>query len=100
MRHMEDLLQFLGAVNWYAAAVAGALLAVTVVIGLWLPGRLIEAHTRQAGARYIWYGVGGMLLIMVYISAYGYGWFWNSMADQEKADPFLTDKGRHTTLRH
>lgn len=96
---MEDLLELAAQVNWGTVAISLALLAVTVVLGLWLPGRVMEEHTRQPAARYVWWVVGGMVLVMIYISAWGYGWFWNSVVENERADPYLREGRGRTSVR-
>jgi hypothetical protein len=95
MSEMEEFLAFLESVNWAAVVVSLLLFAVTIWLGIWLPGKVIERHTNQPVARYVWYGVGSLALVMIYLAAYGYGLFWNILAK----DPSAIDGGRHSTLR-
>ena len=96
---MEAVLEYLGNLDWPALIVSVILVGIGLVVGVWLPGKFIERHTNQPGARYVWYGVGTFTLIMVYIAAYGYGLFWNNVNENEKRDPYLLDGKNRTTHR-
>jgi hypothetical protein len=73
---LESVLSFLAAVNWIHVIISVISVAIAVVVGIWVPARLFELYTGQPAVRYIWYFVGGMMLVMVYLSLYGYGNFW------------------------
>jgi chromate transport protein ChrA len=96
---VEALLEFLASVDWMGVIVAVVLFAVAVVLGIWVPGRYIERHTNQPAARYVWYGVGTLVLVMIYLAAYGYGLFWNNLNESEKRDPFVFGRRDSTSPR-
>lgn len=86
---MAELLDYLASVDWMAVVVSVVLFTVAVIVGIWMPGKYIERHTNQPAARYVWYCVGALTLVMIYIAAYGYGLFWNNLNESEKRDPFV-----------
>lgn len=96
---MEAVLEYLSQVDWMTVAVAVTLLAFAIVVGVWLPGRFIERHTNQPAARFVWYGVGTLTLVMIYLAAYGYGLFWNNLGESEKKDPYVFGKRDQSTVR-
>lgn len=80
-----DLLEFLANVQWVRVVVTIMATAVGVVLGIYVPARLLEMHTNQPAARYVWYVIGTITLIMVYICMYGYGLFWELYSNSEAA---------------
>jgi hypothetical protein len=97
---MDDVLEYLANVDWLAAMMTLVLVTVALILGVWLPGKYIERHTNQPAARYVWYGVGTFVLVMVYVAAYGYGLFWNNLGESEKKDPYVFEGKNRTTHRH
>jgi hypothetical protein len=86
---LEDVLNFLAAVNWIHVIISVFALTIGVVVGIWIPARLFELYTGQPAVRYIWYFVGGMMLVMVYLSLYGYGSFWTLFAESGGAEEYM-----------
>lgn len=80
-----DLLEFLANVQWVRVIVTIMATAVGVVLGIYVPARLLEMHTNQPAARYVWYVIGTITLVMVYICMYGYGLFWELYSNSEAA---------------
>ncbi|MBX3461079.1 MAG: hypothetical protein KF696_14125 [Planctomycetes bacterium] len=80
-----DLFEFLGNIAWIRVIITIMATAVGVVAGIWVPARLLEVHTNQPAARYVWYVIGTITLVMVYICMYGYGLFWELYATSEAA---------------
>jgi ABC-type arginine/histidine transport system permease subunit len=76
MEWLDEVLEFLSRVNWLRVVVTVLATAVAIILGIWAPARLLERYTNQVAVRYIWYVMGTGLLIMVYISMYGFGHFW------------------------
>jgi ABC-type amino acid transport system permease subunit len=81
MEWVSEVFEFLARVNWLRVIVAVLATAVAVVLGVWAPARLLESYTNQPAVRYIWYVLGVWLLIMVYVSMFGYGHFWESYSE-------------------
>ncbi len=74
----QDILDWASTVNWFRALFNLIVVAAAVVLAIWLPGRALEYHTNQRGVRYIWYVIGSLVLVMVYLCMYGYGRFWDT----------------------
>ena len=81
MEFLHDTWQFLSHVNWGRVAVIVIFTGVAVVAGIWFPARMLALHTNQPLAKPMWYIVGTLALVMIYISMYGYGHFWDLYAD-------------------
>lgn len=81
MAFIQDILDFLGNVQWLRVIVTVLMTFVGVVLGIWFPARMLETHTNQPAARYVWYVAGTMVMVMIYISMYGYGHFWDLYVD-------------------
>lgn len=83
---MELYYEIYGFLRLYGAQIFVTVVAtlIAVVLGVWLPGRLLEAHTRQPAARYVWYVASLIVMVMIYISMYGYGHFWQLYSDSEE----------------
>jgi ABC-type amino acid transport system permease subunit len=73
---LTEAFEFLARVNWVRVTITVLATLTAVVLGIWAPARMLEFHTRQPAVRYIWYVLGTLILIMVYVSMYGYGLFW------------------------
>ena len=58
---------------------------IAVVLGIWFPAKMLAQHTNQPLAKPIWYFVGTVALVMIYISMYGYGHFWDLYADSPES---------------
>jgi len=89
MEFLENVWNFLGNLNWIRVFFTIVFTAVAVVFGIWYPAKMLEQHTNQPLARPVWYVIGTLALVMIYISMYGYGHFWelysNSPETQEAA---------------
>jgi predicted PurR-regulated permease PerM len=84
---LDSAWQFLTSLDWIRVIFTILFTAVAVVFGIWFPARMLEQHTNQPLAKPIWYVIGTLALVMIYISMYGYGHFWelysNSPESQE-----------------
>lgn len=82
---MSEFLQetwiFLGNVQWVRVIITILATLIAVVLGIWFPAKMLELHTNQPLAKPAWYVVGTLCLLMIYISMYGYGNFWQLYAD-------------------
>lgn len=76
MEWLEEVLEFLARVHWIRVVITVLATAIAIVFGIWAPARLLETYTNQPAVRYVWYAMGTALLVMVYVSMYGYGHFW------------------------
>ncbi|MCB9894838.1 MAG: hypothetical protein H6839_10335 [Planctomycetes bacterium] len=85
MEFINDAWNFLSNVHWGRVAVVVIFTLIAVVLGIWFPARMLEEHTNQPLAKPIWYFVGTVALVMIYISMYGYGHFWDLYADSPES---------------
>ncbi|MCC6464457.1 MAG: hypothetical protein IT463_03845 [Planctomycetes bacterium] len=76
MDWLQPVLDFLAQVRWGYVFLVLISTVAAVYFGVLLPGRLIEAHTNQPIARWVWYVVSVLVLLMIYVAMYGYGEFW------------------------
>lgn len=83
---LNDVWTFLGALNWAWVVLAIFATAIAIVFGIWIPARLLELHTNQPLIRYVWYVAGTLALVMIYISMYGYGHFWDLYRQSEATE--------------
>lgn len=86
MEWMDHAIDFLSRVHWLRVIFTVLLTTVAVVLGIWLPARILERYTNQVAMRYVWYVGGTLMLIMVYVSMYGYGHFWELYGASELAE--------------
>ena len=77
----SEIWTFLSNVHWVRLIITIMATFIAVVLGIWFPAKMLEEHTNQPLARPAWYFVGTMALVMIYISMYGYGEFWQLYAD-------------------
>ncbi|MCA8919182.1 MAG: hypothetical protein KDB68_07240 [Planctomycetes bacterium] len=84
MLFIHDMFVFLSNVHWVQLIVTLIATLIAIVLGVWLPGRLLELHTNQPAARYVWYVASLIVMVMIYISMYGYGHFWQLYSDSEE----------------
>ncbi|MCA8910199.1 MAG: hypothetical protein KDB82_00720 [Planctomycetes bacterium] len=84
MAFIQDILTFLSNVQWLHLIITVLATMLAVVLGIWFPARMLEAHTNQPAARYVWYVAGTLVLVMIYISMYGYGHFWELYSNSEE----------------
>lgn len=77
----QDTFTFLGEVHWVRVIVTILATLIAVVLGIWFPAKMLAEHTNQPLAKPAWYVVGTLALVMIYISMYGYGHFWQLYAD-------------------
>lgn len=84
MEFLNDAWSFLAALHWGRVVITVIGTLIAVVVGIWFPAKMLEAHTNQPLARYVWYFVGTLALVMVYISMYGYGHFWHLYSESEE----------------
>ncbi|MCB9932850.1 MAG: hypothetical protein H6841_05435 [Planctomycetes bacterium] len=89
MGFISDVWDFLSSLDWVRVIVTILFTAMAVVLGIWFPARMLERHTNQPLAKPVWYVVGTLALVMIYVSMFGYGRFWtlysNSPETQEAA---------------
>src|SRR5690606_29979937 len=83
---LTDVFDFLARVHWVRVIFTVLLTAIAVFLGIWLPARILERYTNQVALRYVWYVGGTLMLIMVYVSMYGYGHFWELYGTSELAE--------------
>jgi ABC-type amino acid transport system permease subunit len=76
MEWLQTVFEFLSNVHWMRVIITVLATAVGVVAGIWFPARMLENYTNQPAARYIWYVLGTGAMVLIYISMYGYGLFW------------------------
>ncbi len=81
-----DILEFLANVHWVRVIFTILLTGLAVVLGIWWPAGVLERYTNQPAVRYVWYIAGTLMLIMVYVSMYGYGHFWELYSASELAE--------------
>ncbi|MCC6575169.1 MAG: hypothetical protein IT462_15440 [Planctomycetes bacterium] len=74
----QNLQAWASRIDWWRTFFSVLVFAVAVVLAIWLPARVLEYHTNQRGIRYVWYVIGSMILVMIYLCMYGYGRFWES----------------------
>lgn len=86
---MDAILEFLGNIVWWRVLITVVFTAIAVVVAIWWPARLLEAHTNQPLVRWAWYLVGTFALVMIYMAMYGYGSFWTLYRESE-----VRDRGR------
>ena len=84
---IDTVTEFLSHLDWLRVVFALLGTVVAVVFGIYIPARILEDYTNQPALRWIWYGLGGMCLIMVYISMFGYGYFWTAYTNTKDQDP-------------
>jgi hypothetical protein len=94
MEFLNDIWVFLGNVQWGRVAVVVIFTLIAVVLGIWFPARMLVEHTNQPLAKPIWYVVGTIALVMIYISMYGYGHFWDLYADSPESQEVAPISGR------
>lgn len=75
---IEDMLAWAARIDWVKTLINVLIFAAAVVLAIWLPARVLEYHTNQRGVRYIWYVIGSLVLVMIYLCMYGYGRFWEA----------------------
>ena len=75
---LKEVGSFLAAIDWIRLVFSLLFTIVAVAAGIWYPGRILERHTNQPIARYVWYALGTLMLVMIYLTMYGYGFFWDS----------------------
>ena len=85
MEFLNDVWTFLYNVQWGRVAVIVIFTMIAVVLGIWFPAKMLAQHTNQPLAKPIWYFVGTVALVMIYISMYGYGHFWDLYADSPES---------------
>jgi hypothetical protein len=85
MEFLEGIWTFLGNLNWWRVIVTIFFTAVAVVLGIWLPAKMLEEHTNQPLAKPVWYVIGTIALVMIYISMYGYGHFWQLYSESPES---------------
>lgn len=85
MAFISDLWMFLTELNWWRVIVTILFTALAVVLGIWFPARMLEQHTNQPLAKPVWYVVGTLALVMIYVSMFGYGRFWSLYADSKES---------------
>jgi len=83
---LVDVIEFLASVNWVRVFVTIVGTAIAVFFGIWVPARLFETYTGQVAVRYVWFVAGGMMLVMIYISLFGYGNFWTMYVESGAAE--------------
>ena len=81
MEFLSEVWTFLSSVHWVRVIVTILATLIAVVLGIWFPAKMLALHTNQPLAKPVWYVVGTLCLVMVYISMYGYGHFWQLYAD-------------------
>ena len=81
MEFLSDVWTFLGSVHWPRVIITIIATLIAVVLGIWFPAKMLALHTNQPLAKPAWYIVGTLCLLMVYVSMYGYGHFWQLYAD-------------------
>lgn len=89
---MDEALQFLANVQWVRVIVTVAATFVCVLLAVHLPGRLLEEHTNQPAARYVWYVASLMLMIVIYACMFGYGLFWDLYSQNPELNNNLPPK--------
>ena len=94
MEFLNDIWVFLTNVMWGRVAVVVIFTLVAVVLGIWFPAKMLEQHTNQPLAKPLWYVVGTLALVMIYISMYGYGHFWDLYADSPESQQVAPISGR------
>ncbi len=85
MEWLSEVFDFLVSVHWVRVIITILATAVGVVLGIWVPARLLELHTNQPAVRYVWYVMGTLTLIMIYVCMYAYGHFWDLYGDATAA---------------
>jgi ABC-type arginine/histidine transport system permease subunit len=81
MNFLADVWELFDGLNWVRVFVTVLATLVAVVLGIWFPARMLEAHTNQPLARPVWYVAGTLILVMIYVCMYGYGQFWTLYAE-------------------
>lgn len=83
MDWFNNTLEFLSGVQWMRVIITVVVTALAVLLGIHTPARVLEEHTNQPLVRYAWYFVGTFLMVMIFISMYSYGNFWNLYMQSE-----------------
>lgn len=83
MDFLDSALEFLGNIDWLRVFITVIATVIAVVLGIYYPAKVLEAHTNQPIVRYVWYVIGTCTLVMVYLAMYGYGHFWTLYHDSE-----------------
>jgi len=86
MEFLDGVIDFLAGVQWLRVVITIIATLLAVVGGIYLPARVLEAHTNQPLVRYAWYVVGTMALVMIYLAMYGYGQFWDLYRESEQRE--------------
>lgn len=81
----EGIWAFLSSLNWMRVFFTILFTAVAVVFGIWFPARMLAEHTNQPLAKPVWYVIGTLALVMIYISMYGYGHFWELYSESPES---------------
>ncbi|MBZ0138028.1 MAG: hypothetical protein K8I27_16855 [Planctomycetes bacterium] len=89
MEFLSEIWTFLGNVQWVRVIVTIMATLIAVVLGIWFPARMLAEHTNQPLAKPAWYIVGTLALVMIYISMYGYGHFWQLYADSPETQEMV-----------
>ena len=76
LEFLNDVWTFMTRVQWGRVFVTIVATAIAVVCGIWFPARMLEQHTNQPAARYVWCVAGTMTIVVIYVCMYGYGHFW------------------------
>jgi thiol:disulfide interchange protein len=84
MAFIQDVWNFLYDLNWVRVIFTVLFTVLAVVLGIWFPARMLEQHTNQPLAKPVWYVVGTLALVMIYVSMFGYGRFWSLYADSKE----------------
>ena len=90
----EGIWIFFTNLNWWRVIVTIFFTALAVVLGIWFPAKMLAEHTNQPLAKPIWYFIGTVALIMIYVSMYGYGHFWelySESPESQEAAPLNRD---------
>jgi predicted PurR-regulated permease PerM len=81
----EGMWTFLSSLNWMRVFFTILFTAIAVVLGIWYPARMLEQHTNQPLVKPVWYVISTLALVMIYISMFGYGRFWQSYSENPEA---------------
>lgn len=84
---IDSVLEFLSQLDWLRVVIALIGTGISVVFGIYIPARILEDYTGQVGVKWIWYFLGTFCLVMVYISMFGYGYFWTAYSETRDQDP-------------
>ena len=80
---METVLEFMGNIVWWRVIWTLFFTAIAIVLGIWVPAKALEYHTRQPMIKWMWYVVGSFALVSIFISLYGYGHFWELYGERK-----------------